>query len=352
MIDVQGLHQIGELLAVFGQIDGIHRRPDDRDTGIVQPASQVQRSLPAELHDHTVGLFHIHDVHHVLKSQRLEIQSVGDVVIRGDCFRVGIDHDRLIAQLLQRKRGVHAAIIELNPLPDPVRTAAEDHNLLFGPAGVGLHLGDLYLGLVFGFIRGIKVGRIGLEFRSAGVDKLKGGNDTLIGAQFAHGQLIGVHQLRQLRVAEPVLLGVPQRIGAQGPAILDLLDDVDFKVQDLGDVRQEPHVDLGQRVNVFQRPPLLQGILDVKNAGSVGFLQPPGHFVIGNFPVIQLVVQADVTDFQSPQPLLQRFLKCAADGHGLTDRFHLDAEDIQGLGKFFESETRNLDDAVINGRLK
>ena len=40
-----------------------------------------------------------------------------------------------IAGLLQRVSGVDAAIIELDPLPDPVRPAAEDDDLLRGRVG-------------------------------------------------------------------------------------------------------------------------------------------------------------------------------------------------------------------------
>ena len=50
--------------------------------------------------------------------------------------------------------------------------------------------------------------------------------------------------------------------------------------------------------------------------------------------------------------LHQRFFECAADRHHFADRFHLRAERVVGSGKFLELPLRNLDDDVIERRLK
>src|SRR3546814_1948696 len=60
----------------------------------------------------------------------LEVQAVGGVVIGRDCFRVAIDHDGLVTVLAQGERCVHAAVVELDALPDPVRAAAEHDDLV------------------------------------------------------------------------------------------------------------------------------------------------------------------------------------------------------------------------------
>ena len=76
------------------------------------------------------------DVQHVLQRQRLEIQPVAGVVVRADRLGVAVHHDRLEPGFAQRKRGVHAAVVELDPLADPVRTAAQNHDLAADrPAG-------------------------------------------------------------------------------------------------------------------------------------------------------------------------------------------------------------------------
>ena len=56
--------------------------------------------------------------------------------------------------------------------------------------------------------------------------------------------------------------------------------------------------------------------------------------------------------FQRTKSFLHRLLECAADGHGLPHAFHLRGQHRVSLRKLFKSETRNLDHAVVNGRLK
>ena len=74
------------------------------------------------------ALLGVHDLEHVLEGERLEVQPVGGVVVGGDGLGVAVDHDRLVAGLAQRQRGVHAGVVELDALPDPVRPGAEDEH--------------------------------------------------------------------------------------------------------------------------------------------------------------------------------------------------------------------------------
>ena len=69
------------------------------------------------------------DLEHVLERQRLEVQAVGGVVVGRDGLRIAVDHDGLVAVLAQRQRRVHAAVVELDALPDAVRAAAQHHDL-------------------------------------------------------------------------------------------------------------------------------------------------------------------------------------------------------------------------------
>ena len=128
------LDQLGEAVAVFGEVDGIRRGAEDRHAGFFQRAGQLQRRLAAELHDHAVQraalLFGMDDLEHVFGRQRFEIEPVGGVVVGRDGFRVAVDHDGFKAGIMQREAGVAAAIIELDALADAVGTAAEDDDLL------------------------------------------------------------------------------------------------------------------------------------------------------------------------------------------------------------------------------
>ena len=112
---------LGKLLAVLGVLDRVDARADDRHAGVGQRAGQVQRRLPAKLHDHAVRLHAVADVQHVLGRQRLEKQQVAGVVVGADGLGIRVDHDRLDAQLAQGEAGMAAAIVELDALADAVR---------------------------------------------------------------------------------------------------------------------------------------------------------------------------------------------------------------------------------------
>ena len=91
---------------------------------------EVERRLPTKLHDHTLGLLQVRDLEYVLESERLEVQLVADVEVGRDRLRVRVDHDGLVPGLAERQHRLHTAVVELDPLPDPVRTAAENDHLL------------------------------------------------------------------------------------------------------------------------------------------------------------------------------------------------------------------------------
>ena len=67
-----------------------------------------------------------------------------------------------------------AAVIELDPLPDPVRPSTQDHDLF--PV--------CRRSLALFFIGGIHVGGVGDELGGAGIDPLVDGPDAEFPAQF------------------------------------------------------------------------------------------------------------------------------------------------------------------------
>ena len=119
-----------EALAIFGEVDRIRRGADDRHAVGFQRLRQLQRRLSAVLHDHALGLLEVDDLEHVFERQRLEVQPVGGVVVGRDRLRIAVDHDGFVAILAQRQRGMHAAVVELDALPDAVRAAAEHDDLV------------------------------------------------------------------------------------------------------------------------------------------------------------------------------------------------------------------------------
>src|SRR5207248_10662703 len=102
----------------------------------------------------------------VFKSERLKIKFVARVVIGGNRFWIRVDHDRFESELAQSEGGVHAAIIELNSLPNAVRSASEDHD--FPLVAVAP--------LVLVAVGRVVVGRVSFELGRTGVDQTIGRN--------------------------------------------------------------------------------------------------------------------------------------------------------------------------------
>ncbi len=83
----QLVEQSAEAAAVFGKVDGFGRGADDGHAVALQVERQIQRRLPAELHDHALRLFAFDDGENVFERERLEVEAVGGVVIGGDRLR-------------------------------------------------------------------------------------------------------------------------------------------------------------------------------------------------------------------------------------------------------------------------
>ena len=200
---------LAERAALLGQVDRLRAGAHDRHPGVLEGLGQPQRGLPAELDDHAgdrAGLaFGVHDLEHVLAGQRLEVEPVGGVVVGGDGLGVAVDHDRLVARVRQRHRRVHAGVVELDALADPVRTAAQDQHRRPGPR---LHLGLVVVGAVV-------VRRPGGELGRAGVDRLVDRPDAEGPADAADHVLAQVPEAGDLGVGEAVPLGRPQHVRGQ-----------------------------------------------------------------------------------------------------------------------------------------
>ena len=138
-LEVQPLEQRAEAPAVLGEVDRLGLRAEQRHARGLQAGGEPQRRLAAEGDDHALGLLDLDDRQHVLERQRLEVQPVRRVVVGRDRLRVAVDHHRVAAGLAHGHRRVHAAVVELDALADPVRAGAEDHHArLVAAADLGL----------------------------------------------------------------------------------------------------------------------------------------------------------------------------------------------------------------------
>ncbi len=126
--DPEPVAQRVELLPVLGRVDRRRRGAEHRDAALLELVRQLQWGLTAEAHDDTANLTRLlqpfADVQHVFVRQRFEEQAVARVVVGRDRLGVAVDHHRLVTRVAQRERRVHAAVVELDALADPVGTAA------------------------------------------------------------------------------------------------------------------------------------------------------------------------------------------------------------------------------------
>ena len=99
--DAEVPEQLVEPLPVFGEVDRVRRRAEDLDAGFLQRQRQLERRLAAELHDarhvDVAVALALDDRHHVFERQRLEVETIGGVVVGRDRLGVAVDHHRLEA---------------------------------------------------------------------------------------------------------------------------------------------------------------------------------------------------------------------------------------------------------------
>ena len=173
LLQAQLVDQLGEAFAILGQVDAVGGCAEDRIAGRLDFLGQLERRLAAQLDDHALQLpllrLTAEDFEHILAGQRLEVEPVRRVGVGRHRLRVAVDHDRLETRILQREGGVAAAIVELDPLPDPVRPAAEDDDLAL--------VADLRLVLRLAeqrrLIGRVEIGRGRIELGRAAVDPLE-----------------------------------------------------------------------------------------------------------------------------------------------------------------------------------
>jgi len=172
LVQTEIVEQLGEHLAVFGELDVLRRGADDADAVFFEAFGEIQRRLAAELDDDAehlvVDVFALVDVEHVFEREGLKVELVGGIVVGGDGLGVGVDHDGLEAELAQGEAGMDAAVVELDALADAVRAATEDHDFL---AVVVAHL-------VLDAVGGVVVRREGFELGGASVHEAVGGGDA------------------------------------------------------------------------------------------------------------------------------------------------------------------------------
>ena len=125
-----------------------------------------------------------------------------------------------------------------------------------------------------------------------------------------------------------------------------------FLFNDKADVLEEPGVDRGKFVDVFNRKPGEESVSDEENPLRAG----DSEFLADGFEVRREILavraKAEAAYLQGAERFLKGFLEGAANGHRLADAFHLRGQRGVGLREFLESEARDFCDDIVDRRLE
>ena len=321
------------MFAVFRQVNGLGAGADDGHAVGFQSVGQVQRSLASELDDDSVRLLLLADMKHVFQRQGFKEKLVGGIVVRGDGFRVGVYDDGFITHFPQSHGGVHAAVVEFNPLANAVRAAAQDEDFFSA----------CFAGFIFISIGGIKVGGVGFELRGTGIHQPVSGHNALFQTFLPDVFFRGSPGQGDLPVGKAQLLGFPQ---------IQLVQAVARSGQVLH-LRQEPGINLGKLLHFIQGKSVAERRLNPENAFRRGNSQFPRDFFCGRrLRSLRVKSPAPASRFQGTQGLLQGFLESAADGHGLSYGLHGRGQVFVRLLELFKREAGDLGNHIVDGGLK
>ena len=119
-----------ELFAVLSGVDRPCRGAENRNAELFEVRREVDGGLTAELNDRVVRLLGLDNAGHVLRSQRLEVQTVSGIEVGGDGLRVVVDDDGLIALFLECPGTMYGAEVKLDTLSDTDRAGTKDEDFL------------------------------------------------------------------------------------------------------------------------------------------------------------------------------------------------------------------------------
>ena len=253
--DVEVTAQSAEPLPVLGKGDGVGGRAGDGMPGGGDGPGQAQRSLPPELDDHRHRALPVEHGEDVLDRERLEVEPGRRVVVGRDGLRVAVHHHRLEAHLGQGERGVHTAVVELDPLPDAVRPRP-DHD-----DGGGSRRRRLVLRLP----GSVEVRGGGGELGSAGVHRLVGHPGAGGRPSGGDRRLVATGEVGDLAVGEPEPLG-----GQDGLSVGEPGGEPRAHVGDRGHLLDEPRVVAAELRHLFDGDPAPQCLGDVEDPVGAG----------------------------------------------------------------------------------
>src|SRR6266403_401184 len=124
-------------------------------------------------------------------------------------------------------------------------------------------------------------------------------------------------------------------------------------------ILQKPGIDAGKLLNARNAKAGEQGVTDEKDSVprrihqlTFDLFDVPSAILQSRLAIFAVSAKSESSNFQRPNRFLKCFFKRSTDRHRLANALHLSRQRGIGLREFFERETRDLDDAIIDHRFK
>mmetsp|Transcript_1346 Transcript_1346/g.4699 ORF Transcript_1346/g.4699 Transcript_1346/m.4699 type:complete len:535 (+) Transcript_1346:2884-4488(+) len=234
-----------------------------------------------------------------------------------------------------------AAVVELDPLADPVGAPAQNQHLAL----------RVRRALVLAVIGGVHVRGVGLKLGGAGVHTLHD--------RRAPGRLPDPPDLELLEARQPTDLGVAEAAGLDLPPVAcGEVAQAPLGLHKVADVLEAPELGNEPRVHLSEADDLLggeTGVHGIPHGDQPVWVWSPQ--VVPELLVCRKVsplwrgpaIQADL---QGPQGLLEGLLEGPADGHGLAHGLHLGGQHRGRPWELLKGEPRDLCHDVVDGGLE
>ena len=288
------------------------------------------------MNNNAFRFFFVDNIEYILNSQRLKVQFIGNIEVSGNGFRVVVDDNGFIAHFLQRPYAVYGAVVKFYALTDTDRTGAEyNYSLLVA-----------YFNLILGFVAGVVVRSCSFKFRSAGINHFVGRQNAVSLTHIANFELSLAYAFTDNSIGKAHSLSLAQQARSQLVSFQSF-----FHFNDVLDFGEEPQVNLGDVVNLFQSNTTADSLSNNEAALVVNAFDAVMNFFIAQSFQLRHFQMVEA-DFQATYCFQHGSFKAALNCHNLTGSLHLSAQSAVSGYEFIERPTREFQYDIVNGRLK
>ena len=236
---------------------------------------------------------------------------------------------------------MNAAVVKLNALTNTVRTSGKNHD-------AWLFCHHVLRGIAL-LVRDVVVLRGCAKLTCAGINCFDLRANTQHFPHSADNVCLGASKVCELLIREAQLFGSKHVIG--GEARKSQLLDAFLGVDDACHTMQVPWINTGHIVDALNAPISAQCLSNVENTLWC-WLTDQLIKVLLIKDIVAVCAQTSAILLQGAKCLLQGLLKGSAHSHSLTNRLHAGGQNAAGALELDEGKARNLDHAVVDGRLK